>query len=104
MGTESGSGIAHPARAALEEPPNEINYRLCSAQLSVLLPWIETLRHELVAANLYEVKRQMTHIGKDLTALSEQIGLSHRARSLSVQECKTSFDISTVRPRSSGSL
>ena len=37
-------------------------------------------------------------------ALSEQIGLSHLARSLSVQECKTPFDISTVRPRSSGSL
>ena len=67
FGTESGSGIAHPARAALEEPPNEINKRLWSAQLSVLLPWIETRRHELVAANLYEVKRRMAHIGKDLT-------------------------------------
>ena len=67
LGTESGSGIAHPARAALEEPPNEINKRMWSAQLSVLLPWIETRRHELVAANLYEVKRQMAQIGKDLT-------------------------------------
>ena len=67
LGTESGSGIAHPARAALEEPPNEISRRLWSAQLSVLLPWIETRRHELVAANLYEVKRQMVHIGKVLT-------------------------------------
>ena len=32
-------------------------------------------------------------------ALSEQIGLSHLARSLSVQECKTPPDISTVHPR-----
>ena len=67
LGTESSSGIAHPARAALEEPPNEINKRLWSAQLSVLLPWIETRRHELVAANLYEVKCQMAHFGKGLT-------------------------------------
>ena len=37
-------------------------------------------------------------------ALSEQIGLSRLARSLSVQECKTPSGISTVRPRSSGSL
>ena len=31
-------------------------------------------------------------------------GLSRLARSLSVQECKTPSGISTVRPRSSGSL
>ena len=67
LGTESGSGIAHAARAALDEPPNEINRRLWSAQLSVLLPWIETRRHDLVTANLYEVKRQMAHIGENVT-------------------------------------
>ena len=37
-------------------------------------------------------------------ALSEQTGLSHFARSPSVQQCKTPSDISTVHPRSSGSL
>ena len=37
-------------------------------------------------------------------ALSEQIGLSRLARSLSVQECKIPSDISTVHPRSFGSL
>ena len=67
LGTESGSGIAHAARAALDEPPNEINRRLWSAQLSVLLPWTETRRHDLVTANLYDVKRQMAHIGENVT-------------------------------------
>ena len=67
LGTESGSGIAHPARAALDEPPKEINRRLWSAQLAVLLPWIETRRHELVATNLYNVKRQMALCGENLS-------------------------------------
>ena len=40
LGTCLG-GIAHPVRAALDEPPNELHRRLWSAQLSVLLPWIE---------------------------------------------------------------
>ena len=37
-------------------------------------------------------------------ALSEQTGLSLLAKSLSVQECKILSEISTVHPRSSGSL
>ncbi len=65
LGTKSGSGIAHPARAALDEPPREINRRLWSAQLSVLLPWIETRRHDLVTDNLYEVNRQISQNGKN---------------------------------------
>ena len=63
LGTASQSGILHPARAAIEDPPVEIHRRLWSAQLSVLLPWIEDLRHETVAGNLYEVKRQMRNAG-----------------------------------------
>lgn len=59
LGTASRAGIAHPARAALDDPPAELDRRLWSAQLSVLLPWIEARRHETVAGNLFEVKRQM---------------------------------------------
>ncbi|MCY3841632.1 MAG: hypothetical protein OXH09_23810, partial [Gammaproteobacteria bacterium] len=59
LGTASRNGIAHPARAAIEDPPIELERRLWSAQLAVLLPWIEERRHEVVATNLYEVKRQM---------------------------------------------
>ena len=65
LGTTSQSGIAHPARAALEDPPREIERRLWSAQASVLLPWIETLRHDIVTAHLFEVRRQMRHYGMD---------------------------------------
>ncbi|MDE0443583.1 MAG: hypothetical protein OXL38_15900 [Gammaproteobacteria bacterium] len=63
LGTASGSGIVHPARAAVEDPPVEIHRRLWSAQLSVLLPCIEDRRHEIVAGNAYEVKRQMRSAG-----------------------------------------
>lgn len=63
LGTASGSGIVHPARAAVEDPPVEIDRRLWSAQLSVLLPWIEDRRLEIVARNAYEVKRQMRSAG-----------------------------------------
>lgn len=59
LGTASHSGIPHPARAALDNPPTELHRRLWSAQLSVLLPWIEARRHETVASNLFKVKRQM---------------------------------------------
>ncbi len=59
LGTASHSGVPHPSRAALDSPPTEIHRRLWSAQLSVLLPWIEARRHETVASNLFEVKRQM---------------------------------------------
>ena len=59
LGTASRAGVAHPVRAAVEDPPVEIERRLWSAQLVVLLPWIEERRHDVVAGNLYEVKRQM---------------------------------------------
>ena len=59
LGTSSRTGIAHPARAALDDPPTELDRRLWSAQLSVLLPWIEACRHETVTGNLFEVRRQM---------------------------------------------
>lgn len=63
LGTESRSGVAHAARAALDNPPSEVNRRLWSAQLSVLLPWIEYRRYETVANNLKQVRRRMHHAG-----------------------------------------
>ena len=63
LGTESRSGVAHAARAALDNPPSEVNRRLWSAQLSVLLPWIEYRRYHTVANNLKQVRRQMHRVG-----------------------------------------
>ena len=59
LGTANRSGIAHPARASVDDPPLEIERRIWSAQLAVLLPWIEERRHDVVADNLYDVKQQM---------------------------------------------
>lgn len=89
--TASHSGVAHPARAAIEDPPNEIHRRIWSAQLSVLLPWIETRRHETVTGNLYEVRRQMRQAGNgrtdpyelelgELSAMFSQRGANRRIR------------------------
>ena len=63
LGTASGSGTAHPARAAIDGAPTEIGKRLWSAQLSVLLPWLETRRHETVAANVSDVRRLLRRSG-----------------------------------------
>ena len=57
LGTQSRSGSVHPARAALDSPPEEIHHRLWDAQLGTLLPWIESLRQETVDNNIFEIKR-----------------------------------------------
>ena len=58
-GTLSRQGITHPARAAVEEPAREIDRRVWSAQVSVLMPWIEERRHTTVERNLYEIRYRM---------------------------------------------
>ena len=63
LGTASKTGVAHPARAALDNPPREIERRIWSAQASVLLPWFETLRHQIIEANSRDVRRQMRQAG-----------------------------------------
>ena len=63
LGTASKTGVAHPARAALDDPPREIERRIWSAQASVLLPWFETLRHQIIEANSRDVQRQMHQAG-----------------------------------------
>ena len=62
LGTASLSGVTHPALAALQDPPREIERRAWSAQASVVLPWIETMRHDIVAENLYEIRYQMRRL------------------------------------------
>ena len=63
LGTASRTGVAHPARAALEDPPREIRKRIWSAQASVLLPWIETLRYQIIEAHEQDVRHRMRRTG-----------------------------------------
>ena len=65
LGTISQSGVAHPARAALDTPPREIERRMWSAQVAVLMPRIEELRHESVQHNLADIKYRMRRHGMD---------------------------------------
>lgn len=65
MGTVSQSGVMHPARAALDTPPREIERRMWSAQVAVLMPRIEELRHDTVQNNLADIKYRMRVGGMD---------------------------------------
>ena len=65
FGTASRTEIVHPARAAVENPSREIERRVWSAQASVLLPRIETWRHETVEQNIYTVRGLMRRSGKE---------------------------------------
>ena len=51
FGTASSDGTVHAAIAALENPPYEIQRRLWSAQVSVLLPEIDVWRRRFVLEN-----------------------------------------------------
>ena len=48
FGTESGNGSRHAALASLDDPPREIRRRIWSAQVSILLPLVDTRRYEIV--------------------------------------------------------
>ena len=63
LGTGSRDGVAHAALTALGDPPAELDRRLWSAQLAVLLPWVEERRYELVTRHRYEVTRLMRDAG-----------------------------------------
>lgn len=64
-GTVSRRGVTHPARLAVEEPPREIERRVWSAQVSVLMPRIEKRRHAIVERNLHEIKYRMRRADRD---------------------------------------
>ena len=91
LGTSNREGVPHAAWAALNDPPDELERRLWSAQLAVLLPWIEERRYELVARRGYEVKRLMRGAGYvqddpfvlevgDLHALFDRPGADRQVR------------------------
>ena len=91
LGTQSLSGVVHPVRAALDTPPTEIHRRVWSAQLSTLLPWIESRRYETVNNHLFEVNRQIRLSGDpevdpyelevgELAKLFSQRGADRRVR------------------------
>ena len=88
LGTVSQSGVIHPVRAALDTPPRELQRRMWSAQVAVLMPRIEELRHGTVESNLADIKYRMRRSGMDdsdphglelgeLTRLFDKIG-GHR--------------------------
>ena len=65
LGTVSQAGVTHAARAAIETPPREIERRMWSAQVAVLMPRIEQLRHDAVQDNLADIKYRMRRCGMD---------------------------------------
>ena len=73
-GTASQSGIAHPARLALEESSREIERRMWSAQASVLLPTIDIQRVEIIRDNLFEIRRWLRQNDRNDDPLDLEIG------------------------------
>lgn len=61
LGTASGNGVSHAALASLEDPPRGLQRRLWRAQVSVLLPSIDSWRWNL----LLEHRAQLAeHLGR----------------------------------------
>lgn len=63
FGTASESGVRHAALVALEARSAELEHRLWSAQVAVLLPWIEARSRDVVQKNRDMVARRMTVAG-----------------------------------------
>jgi len=91
LGTVSKAGVTHPARAAVETPPREIDRRMWSAQVAVLMPRIEELRYCTVQNNLADIEYRMRRGGMnhgdphdlelgELTKLFEHSGGHRRLR------------------------
>lgn len=64
-GTASHEGVVHPAIAALDDPPAELKRRLWGAQISVLLPWIEQRRRDIVQSHVVEIRAYMRANGAE---------------------------------------
>ena len=74
LGTASWSGSAHAALAALESPPRNINRRLWSAQVSVLLPAIESRRVQIVDASIKQIRTRQQQMGSVRNPYDLEIG------------------------------
>lgn len=74
LGTASGNGILHAALASLDDPPRELNQRVWSAQVSVLLPTIEAWRRNFVVANRAVLAAHLDREGNRIDPLDLDIG------------------------------
>ena len=73
LGTDSGSGSLHAALAAVRDP-REVQHRLLSAQLSVLLPVIELLHRKIVQEYYFLIDEHLQQNGQELDPYDLQIG------------------------------
>lgn len=73
LGTESCTGMAHAAHAAVSKP-DEIQRRVWSAQVSVLLPVIEVQRREIVREHRHQIDAELRRANWEEDAESLEIG------------------------------
>ena len=73
LGTESGTGVMHAALAAVREP-REIGRRVWRAQVSVLLPVIESRRQDIVGAHRCQIEENLERTGERGDADDLEIG------------------------------
>ena len=73
LGTESASGVVNAALAAISKP-DEIQERIWSAQVSVLLPVIEMQRREIIKERRYQIASELRRNGWAEDAEALEIG------------------------------
>lgn len=65
IGTVSQKSSVHPARAAIDNPPNEIVRRIWSAQIAQIMPLIEEQRYALVKEHEPDIRYRMRRSNMD---------------------------------------
>lgn len=73
LGTDSGSGSLHPALAAVRDP-REVQHRILSAQISVLLPVIELQCRKIVREHHFLIDEHLQRNGHELDPDDLEIG------------------------------
>ena len=73
LGTESCTGMAHAAHAAVSKP-DEIHRRVWGAQVSVLLPIIEVQRREIIREHRCQIDAELRRANWEEDAESLEIG------------------------------
>ena len=73
LGTASCTGMPHPAHAAVSNP-DEIQRRVWSAQVSVLLPIIEVQRREIIRRHRNQIDAELRRANWEEDAESLEIG------------------------------
>ena len=72
-GTESGAGVTHAALAAIREP-GEIQRRMWSAQVSVLLPVVELHRLAIIREHRHQIVAELRRNGQKEDAEALEVG------------------------------